>query len=147
MKGLLKFIAVAIILGVVLYLCSDIILLRIKDLVLSQADKDRSSRMLYVLGEVAENLKKYEVAAGIYKDLVGMKPMATLASEGQFRLARCYEKMGRRKDAVREYRVFIKDFPYDRLVPEATRKARGMLDEPAASRTERSALQTNGGQE
>ena len=101
--------------------------------------------MLYVLGEVAENLKKYEVAAGIYKELVEMKPMATLASEGRFRLARCYEKMGRRTDAVREYRVFIRDFPYDRLVPEATRKAGGLLDEPADSLPERSALEADGG--
>ena len=106
---------------------------KLKDFALSQTDKDRSSRMIYVLGEVAENLKKYEVAADIYKDLVDMKPMATLASEGQFRLARCYEKLGRRSDAVREYRTFIRNFPYDRLVPEAQKRAGGMMDKPSVS--------------
>ena len=130
MKGFLKFIIVVVIIVVVLYLCSGIILIKLKDFAVSQTDKDRSARMLYVLGEVAENLKKYEVAADIYKDLVAMKPMETLASEGQFRLARCYEKLGRRSDAVREYRIFIRDFPNDRLVSEAQRKAGGMLDKP-----------------
>ena len=47
MKGFLKFIVVVVILGVVLYLFSDSILVRLKEFVLSRADKDSSARMLY----------------------------------------------------------------------------------------------------
>lgn len=128
MKGLLKFLVVLVIIAVVLYLFSGFILIKAKDYAITMTDKDRSAKILYVLGEAAETLKKYEAATEIYKDLVAMKPMATIASEAQYRLARCYEMLGRRSQAGREYHLFIKNFPNDRLVPEAQKRVAGIME-------------------
>ena len=77
----------------------------------------KASALLRIARLYEEDLEWYDRAADTYRKLLDTTP--PYASEGQFGLARTFEKTGQPKLALREYRTYLQKFPGSTRAAEA----------------------------
>ena len=66
------------------------------------------ARARLLIAQICEDLHWYDLAAENYRTLIN-SPIAHYAAEGQYGLARVFEKTGETARALREYRTYIKN--------------------------------------
>ncbi|MGB9913678.1 MAG: tetratricopeptide repeat protein, partial [Candidatus Kapaibacteriota bacterium] len=68
---------------------------------------------LYYKGDFAKALESFQKAVSI--------PNSRKRTEAQIMTAECYTKLGKLKEAKREYQKFIEEYPFSEYTPRAKR--------------------------
>ena len=88
------------------------------------------------LGYAYEGLEDYQKALDSFQELVDMGE-SFLQPWGYLNLARCYEKLGRRDEVLKNYRIFLEKFPDSIMVPMVKSKTgalEGSSNNPAPAK-------------
>lgn len=90
---------------------------------LAKAGKERLYRILALegLGYAFEGKKDYEKALKSYQEIIKFTPPYEWAGV-HLNLARCYEKLGKKEEALQHYKTFLKDNPKSFSANSALRK-------------------------
>jgi TolA-binding protein len=88
----------------------------LKELSHDYPSKQYEARTDYLLGQFAQELKKYDEAIGYYKRIVANHAESTLAPDAQYKLGQCYEEKNDMDAASAEYVTLAYTWPDSPLV-------------------------------
>jgi tetratricopeptide (TPR) repeat protein len=90
---------------------------------LDKGGKEKFYRLFALegIGYAYEGKKDYQKAADTYQKLAGMGDKA-LSSDAYLGLGRCYEKLGKNKEALENYNAYLKEFPQSLMANAVLRK-------------------------
>ena len=91
----------------------------LQDLVARFPDLDASARGQFLLGEISMSQDDPEAAIAEYNRVLRNYFEHSVASSAQYRIGRCYEKLGRKQEAVTAYETVVRGYPLEAEAPPA----------------------------
>jgi TolA-binding protein len=88
----------------------------LKELMEDYADPEYLPRILYLLGQFAQEMKEWDDATLAYERIVRDYAEHTLAADAQYKLAQCYEEAGEFDEALEAYVTLASTYPQSPLI-------------------------------
>ena len=77
----------------------------------SHSDAQYTPDVIYFLGDFCRTIGEEKTAAYYYRWLFEKYPRFGRTDKVLYRLGRCYEEMGRRAEAIEQYKIVISSYP------------------------------------